>query len=85
MGNKPLIYWFEELGPEHNDKVGKKCANLGKMVHMGLAVPPGFALSIDMYREFIRTTGVADKMASHVKQSSALKGAGISVYENLSE
>ena len=85
MGNKQLIYWFEELGPKHNDMVGKKCANLGKMVHMGLAVPPGFALGIDMYREFIQTTGVADKMASYVKQSGELKGAGISLYETLSE
>jgi pyruvate,water dikinase len=85
MGDKHLIYWFEELGPEHNDMVGKKCANLGKMVHMGLAVPPGFALGIEMYREFIQTTGVADEMASYVRQSGQLKGAGISVYENLSE
>jgi pyruvate,water dikinase len=85
MGNKQLIYWFEELGPEHNDMVGKKCANLGKMVHMGLAVPPGFALSIDMYRKFIQTTGVADELASCVKESGELKGAGISVYEYLSE
>ena len=85
MGNKQLVYWFEELGPEHNDMVGKKCANLGKMVHMGLSVPPGFALGIDMYREFIHTTGVADKLYSCVNESGELKGAGISVFENLSE
>jgi pyruvate,water dikinase len=85
MDNKQLIYWFEELGPEHNDMVGKKCANLGKMVHMGLAVPPGFALGIDMYREFIHTTGVADELASFMKKSGGLKSAGISVFENLSE
>lgn len=85
MGNRHLIYWFEDLGPEHNDMVGKKCANLGKMVHMGLAVPPGFALGIDMYREFIRTTGVAEALASCVKECGELKGAGITVFENLSE
>ncbi len=85
MFNKQLIYWFEELGPEHNDQVGKKCANLGKMIHMGLAVPPGFALSIDMYREFIRTTGVADELASCAKERGKLKGAGIDLYEELSE
>jgi pyruvate,water dikinase len=85
MGNKQLIYWFEELGPEHNDQVGKKCANLGKMIHMGLAVPPGFALSIDMYREFIQATSVADELASCVKERGELKGAGIDLYEELSE
>lgn len=85
MPNKQLIYWFEELGPEHNDRVGKKCANLGKMIHMGLAVPPGFALSIEMYRTFIQTTGVADELAFCVKEIGELKGAGIAVYEKLSE
>ena len=24
------IYWFEELSSDHNDLVGKKCANLGE-------------------------------------------------------
>jgi len=85
MDDKPLIYWFEELGPEHNEQVGKKCANLGNMIRMGLTVPPGFALSIDMYREFIRATGVDDALASCVKESGELKGAGIEMFEELSE
>lgn len=85
MDSKKMIFWFEELGPEHNDIVGKKCANLGKMTSLGLAVPPGFALSIDMFRDFMRTTGVADRMASYVSQKGELKGAGIAVFEELSE
>lgn len=85
MSDSQLIFWFEELGPEHNDIVGKKCANLGKMIHMELAVPPGFALSIDMYREFIRRTGIDDQLASHVKKVGDLKGGGIAVFEALSE
>jgi pyruvate, water dikinase len=85
MMSKQMIFWFEELGPEHNDIVGKKCANLGKMTRMGLAVPPGFALSIDMYLEFIQTTGVAEQLSSFVKGYGELKGARISIYEELSE
>lgn len=57
MNNSKLIYWFEEVGKEHNDRVGKKCANLGEMTRMGLLVPPGFAISIDMYRKFVQDTG----------------------------
>jgi pyruvate,water dikinase len=82
--SKQIIFWFEELGPEHNDVVGKKCANLGKLTTMGLAVPPGFALSIDMYLEFIKTTGVDEQLASHVTACGDLKGANISIYEELS-
>ena len=83
MPGKKLIFRFEELGPEHNDIVGKKCANLGKMIRMELAVPPGFALSIDMYREFIRLTGVDVELASCVEKAGDLKGAGIAQFESL--
>jgi pyruvate, water dikinase len=68
-----MIYWFEELGQEHNDKVGKKCANLGQMTRMGLAVPPGFAISIAMY-----------EMASYVRGLGELKGSGIAVFDQMS-
>ena len=56
MSDKWLL-WFEELGQEFNDQVGKKCANLGEMTKMGLRVPPGFALSLEAYKEFMSLTG----------------------------
>ena len=54
---KKWILWFEELGQECNDQVGKKCANLGEMTKMGLRVPPGFALSLEAYKDFMSITG----------------------------
>ena len=84
MPGRQFVFRFEELGPEHNDMVGKKCANLGKMIDMGLAVPPGFALSIDMYREFIRLTHIDAQLASYVEKAGDLKGAGIAQFEALS-
>jgi pyruvate,water dikinase len=83
MPGKKLIFQFEELGPEHNDIVGKKCANLGKMIGMELAVPPGFALSIDMYREFIHLTQIEAQLSSYVEKAGDLKGAGIVQFEAL--
>ncbi|PKN28270.1 MAG: hypothetical protein CVU64_14115 [Deltaproteobacteria bacterium HGW-Deltaproteobacteria-21] len=80
-----MIYWFEELGQEHNEKFGKKCANLGQMKRMGLAVPPGFAISIDMYRRFADSTGAAEEMFTCVKGYGELKGAAITVFEEMSE
>ena len=85
MHSEKLIYWFDELGKEHNDIVGKKCANLGEMVRMGLAVPPGFAIPIDMYRKFIKETGAEDEMSSYIKELDETKGAGIQVFEEMSE
>ena len=84
MGSDKMIFWFEEIGKEHNDTVGKKCANLGVMSQMGLPVPPGFAISIDLYRRFIQETGAIEKISRHVENLGDLEGQGITGYENLS-
>ena len=85
MGSEKLIFWFEELGERHNDMVGKKCANLGEMVQLGLPVPPGFALSIDMYRKFIRETGAEEEMARYVEGLGELKDVRITLFEEISK
>ena len=84
MGTEKLIFWFEETGTEHNDIVGKKCANLGEMIRMGLPVPPGFAISIDMYKKFIQETEVDEKISRYVSNLGELKGKGIAIYEEVS-
>ncbi|UCE33483.1 MAG: PEP/pyruvate-binding domain-containing protein [Deltaproteobacteria bacterium] len=56
MSNRWAL-WFEELDQECNDQVGKKCANLGEMTKMGMRVPPGFALSLEAYKDFMSLTG----------------------------
>jgi pyruvate, water dikinase len=35
------IYWLKEVCKDHNDLVGKKCANLGELTKGGFHVPPG--------------------------------------------
>jgi len=60
------IYWFEELGSEYNDQVGKKCANLGELTKLGLRVPPGFAISVDGYEKFMADTGAGDEIRRYV-------------------
>jgi pyruvate,water dikinase len=65
------IYWYDELRSEHNDLVGKKCANLGEMVHMGMRVPPGFAISVDGYEQFMERTGAGDEIRNYVRKNSA--------------
>jgi len=63
------IYWLEELGKEHNDVVGKKCAHLGEMAKIGLPVPHGFALSVDAYSYFMNTTGATGEIAAMIESS----------------
>lgn len=84
MAIENLIFWFRDLSEEYNDIVGKKCANLGEMVKRGLAVPPGFALSIEMYRTFIRETGALEEMESYIKGLNGLKDRKISLFEEVS-
>lgn len=84
MGLDKLIFWFDEVGREHNDIVGQKSANLGVMTQMGLPVPPGFAISIDAYKRFIEETGVAKEIAGHVSSLGELKDAGVARLEEIS-
>ena len=66
-----LILWFDEIGAEHNDLVGKKCANLGEMTKAGLRVPPGFALTVAVYEDFLTRTGAIEEMRHYLSTFSA--------------
>jgi pyruvate,water dikinase len=85
MNSKKLIFWFEEIGKEHNDIVGKKSANLGEMVRKGLNVPPGFAIAIEMYRKFIHKTKAAEEISRYVESLGKIKGKGIGIFEDISQ
>lgn len=63
------LYWLNELRSEHNDLVGKKCANLGEMTHLGMRVPPGFAVSVDGYERFMEETGAGDEIRQYVQDN----------------
>lgn len=63
------IYWLDELRSENNDIVGKKCANLGEMTHLGMKVPPGFAISVDGYEFFMKETGAEKEIAEFVNKN----------------
>jgi pyruvate, water dikinase len=65
------IYWLDELSKEYNDIVGKKCANLGELVKLGLRVPYGFALSVKAYEHFMEATGLKDRVHQIVEDAIA--------------
>jgi pyruvate,water dikinase len=77
------IFWLEEVGQEHNDLVGKKCANLGEMTKMGLPVPRGFSLSLEAEGRFLRETKADQEIRQFLAQSGG-KVHGLKQYEEAS-
>ena len=65
------IYWLKELGTEHNNIVGKKCANLGEMTKAGFHVPPGFALGVGAYERFMKETVASNRLLDFLKTFKA--------------
>jgi pyruvate, water dikinase len=61
------IYWLDELGKNDNNRVGKKCANLGEIAKTGLPVPRGFCLSVDGYTMFMNLTGAAEEIERYLE------------------
>lgn len=69
--SKSWLFWLGELGQEHSGLVGTKCANLGEMTKLGLRVPPGFALSVETYRDFMSMTGADDEIREYLTKSGS--------------
>jgi pyruvate, water dikinase len=65
------IYWLKEVGVEHNDIIGKKCANLGELTRGGFRVPPGFALGVGAYDRFMKETGASDRLLKYFESFKA--------------
>jgi pyruvate,water dikinase len=77
------IYWFEEIGQEDSDLVGKKCANLGEMTKMGLPVPRGFSLSAKTEERFLRETNADQEIRQFLTKFGG-KVHGLKQYEEAS-
>jgi pyruvate,water dikinase len=77
------IFWLGEIGKEHNDVVGKKCANLGEMTKMGLPVPRGFSLSVKAQERFLKETN-ADQEIREFLASFGGEVKGLKKYEEAS-
>ena len=51
---------FEQIGIQDVPLVGGKNASLGELTRIGIPVPPGFALSVRFYRDFLIESGLTD-------------------------
>ena len=59
----PVVCWFEECLKESVPLVGGKCASLGELIHAGVRVPPGFALTTAGFRSFMARSGLDREVA----------------------
>lgn len=55
-----LIRWLNECNKDLVPLVGGKCASLGELINAGIRVPPGFAVTTEGYRRFMRDAGIID-------------------------
>ncbi len=71
MRSDPIL-WFETLRRGDVALVGGKNASLGEMVQelapKGIAVPPGFATSAQMFRGFLSHNGLEGMIAEHLQK-----------------
>jgi pyruvate,water dikinase len=65
--SKRLIVWLEEVRNTDIPIVGGKGASLGEMLSAELPVPRGFVVTAQAFREFLESTGIAEKLFEGLK------------------
>jgi phosphoenolpyruvate synthase/pyruvate phosphate dikinase len=51
---RDLVLWLDECAPDGAGLVGGKALGLGSLLREGLQVPPGFVVTTEAYRRFLR-------------------------------
>jgi pyruvate,orthophosphate dikinase len=73
-----LVYDFTEGNKDLKDLLGGKGANLAEMTNLGLPVPPGFIITTDACRHYLRNGAVPDgldaEVSEHLRQLEAKMG-----------
>src|SRR5688500_8010565 len=62
------VYDFVEGNKDLKDLLGGKGANLAEMTRMALPVPPGFTVTTEACREYLRTGSVPAGLFAEVEQ-----------------
>jgi len=72
------VYDFAEGSKELKDLLGGKGGNLAEMANLGLPVPPGFTITTDACRAYLRTGrapyGLSDEVDLHLERLEAQAG-----------
>ncbi len=66
--DKPFVLWLENVDKSKHDLVGGKAAGLGENIKAGIPVPPGFVVTSEAYRCFIRETELTQRISTILKE-----------------
>ncbi len=65
------VYMFNEGDKDQKDLLGGKGANLAEMTNIGLPVPPGFTITTDTCRYYMKENGVPAEFEAQVSDAVA--------------
>ena len=71
--NNTLIVNLDTLNSSATAKFGGKAANLGELINSGINVPEGFAISTDLYFDFLKKSNLKNKISNLIENSNSLK------------
>ena len=66
---KELVLWFDDVRNTDVPIVGGKNASLGEMIHAGLPVPNGFAVTAYSYEKFIEEKQISQKIYAIINET----------------
>ncbi|VVB78125.1 Phosphoenolpyruvate synthase [uncultured archaeon] len=64
IGSDQYVKWFSELSNKDISIAGGKGASLAEMYNAKFPVPPGFMITAQSFDQFIKKTGIGDKILS---------------------
>ncbi len=71
------VYLFDEGSADMRDLLGGKGANLAEMTNIGLPVPPGFTITTDVCRGYIKRLRLPDGLMQEVREKMQIVEARV--------
>jgi phosphohistidine swiveling domain-containing protein len=85
-----LICWLQDIADDQVSLVGGKAANLGRLLRLGLPVPPGFVVTTAAYRAFVADDNLTEVDPAELRARiadapipAAISGAVQEAYQRL--
>src|SRR5690606_32820360 len=65
-----FVAWLDDISRGDTPLVGGKGANLGEMRRAGLPVPPGFVVTVDAFRAYLRESDLQKEIEERLRDLS---------------